>query len=108
MLVIYLIESIGEFVEVSLSPHFGPLISFVNECEPLVNQQATNLLVRYNGQLSLMSPMPAMTEYFPVIVELLNMYVFPFRQANIGDSVLLCQLETIDRWNQWGDRQVIH
>lgn len=67
-----LIQSIGEFVEVSLSPHFGPLISFVNECEPLVNQQATNLLVRYNGQPSLMSPIPAMTEYFPVI-ELPNM-----------------------------------
>ncbi|KAF8386907.1 vps-52 [Pristionchus pacificus] len=45
-------KSIGEFVEVSLSPHFGPLISFVNECEPLVNQQATNLLVRYNDKLT--------------------------------------------------------
>ncbi|GMT32363.1 hypothetical protein PFISCL1PPCAC_23660 [Pristionchus fissidentatus] len=45
-------KSIGEFVDVSLSPHFGPLISFVNECEPLVNQQATNLLVRYNVRLT--------------------------------------------------------
>ena len=44
-------QAIGEFVEASLAPHFGAMIAFVNECEPLVNQQASNLLVRYNGMV---------------------------------------------------------
>uniref|UniRef100_A0A1I7ZIC9 Vacuolar protein sorting-associated protein 52 homolog n=1 Tax=Steinernema glaseri TaxID=37863 RepID=A0A1I7ZIC9_9BILA len=38
---------ISSFVEEMLNPHFGQLIAFVNECEPLVEQSHTQLLIRY-------------------------------------------------------------
>uniref|UniRef100_A0A1I7X4B4 Vacuolar protein sorting-associated protein 52 homolog n=1 Tax=Heterorhabditis bacteriophora TaxID=37862 RepID=A0A1I7X4B4_HETBA len=41
-------KAIGEFVEATMTPHFSPLLSFVSECEPLVQQGHTHLLVRYN------------------------------------------------------------
>lgn len=42
-------KAISEFVEMSLAPYFSELITFVNECEPLIEQQAAQLLVRSNG-----------------------------------------------------------
>ncbi|KAK6746746.1 hypothetical protein RB195_000172 [Necator americanus] len=45
-------KAIGEFVEATLQPHFSPLLSFVSECEPLVQQGHTHLLVRYNDKLT--------------------------------------------------------
>ncbi|KAL3123811.1 hypothetical protein niasHT_010024 [Heterodera trifolii] len=41
----------GTYVEEVLSPHFAPLIQFVNECEPLVEQNHTQLLARYTGKV---------------------------------------------------------
>ncbi|XGW26046.1 hypothetical protein V3C99_007005 [Haemonchus contortus] len=45
-------KAIGEFVEATLQPHFSSLLSFVSECEPLVQQGHTHLLVRYNDKLT--------------------------------------------------------
>ncbi|VDO99936.1 unnamed protein product [Heligmosomoides polygyrus] len=45
-------KTIGEFVEATLQPHFSSLLSFVSECEPLVQQGHTHLLVRYNDKLT--------------------------------------------------------
>ncbi|VDL65180.1 unnamed protein product [Nippostrongylus brasiliensis] len=45
-------KAIGEFVEVTLQPHFSSLLSFVNECEPLVQQGHTHLLIRYSDKLT--------------------------------------------------------
>ncbi|KAJ1364466.1 Vacuolar protein sorting-associated protein 52 [Parelaphostrongylus tenuis] len=45
-------KAIGEFVEVTLQPHFSQLLTFVTECEPLVQQGHTQLLVRYNDKLT--------------------------------------------------------
>lgn len=44
----------GTYVEEVLSPHFLPLIQFVNECEPLVEQNHSQLLARYTGSLSIL------------------------------------------------------
>uniref|UniRef100_A0A914HU87 Vacuolar protein sorting-associated protein 52 homolog n=1 Tax=Globodera rostochiensis TaxID=31243 RepID=A0A914HU87_GLORO len=41
----------GTYVEEVLSPHFAPLIQFVNECEPLVEQNHSQLLARYTGKV---------------------------------------------------------
>ncbi|TKR81701.1 hypothetical protein L596_015532 [Steinernema carpocapsae] len=38
---------ISSYVEEMLNPYFGQLIAFVNECEPLVEQSHTQLLIRY-------------------------------------------------------------
>ncbi len=38
------------YVEELLFPHFGALMNFVKECEPLVDQGHTELLRRYTGQ----------------------------------------------------------
>ncbi|CAI5453991.1 unnamed protein product [Caenorhabditis angaria] len=45
-------KSIDDFVEVVLDPHIGFLIKFVTECEGLINQGHTQLLVRYNDKIS--------------------------------------------------------
>lgn len=45
-------KSIDDFVEEMLEPHIGYMIKFVNECESLIVQGHTQLLVRYNGKLS--------------------------------------------------------
>uniref|UniRef100_A0A158PB29 Vacuolar protein sorting-associated protein 52 homolog n=1 Tax=Angiostrongylus cantonensis TaxID=6313 RepID=A0A158PB29_ANGCA len=45
-------KAIGDFVEVTLQPHFSQMLSFVTECEPLVQQGHTQLLVRYNDKLT--------------------------------------------------------
>ncbi|KJH46182.1 Vps52 / Sac2 family protein [Dictyocaulus viviparus] len=45
-------KAIGDFVETTLQPHFSPLLSFVTECEPLVQQGHTQLLIRYNDKLT--------------------------------------------------------
>lgn len=37
----------SSYIEEVLYPHFGALQSFVNECEPLVDQGRTELLKRY-------------------------------------------------------------
>jgi len=39
------------YVEEVLSPHFLPLIQFVNECEPLVEQNHSQLLARYEAKV---------------------------------------------------------
>lgn len=44
---------INEYVELMLRPHFGDLMSFVNECEPLIEQGHKQLLIRYSGKISL-------------------------------------------------------
>jgi hypothetical protein len=41
---------INAFVEEILAPHFSILIQFVNECEPLVEQNHSQLLARYTGK----------------------------------------------------------
>uniref|UniRef100_A0A914KHZ0 Vacuolar protein sorting-associated protein 52 homolog n=1 Tax=Meloidogyne incognita TaxID=6306 RepID=A0A914KHZ0_MELIC len=38
---------IAAYVEEVLSPHFSPLIQFVNECEPLIESNHSQLLARY-------------------------------------------------------------
>lgn len=43
-------RKISEYVEVMLRPRFGELISFVVECEPLIEQNHTQLLIRYVGK----------------------------------------------------------
>ncbi|VDM60496.1 unnamed protein product [Angiostrongylus costaricensis] len=45
-------KAIGDFVEVTLQPHFSQMLSFVTECEPLVQQGHTQLLTRYNDKLT--------------------------------------------------------
>lgn len=44
---------INEYVELMLRPHFGDLMSFVNECEPLIEQGHKQLLIRYSGKACL-------------------------------------------------------
>uniref|UniRef100_A0A914CG91 Vacuolar protein sorting-associated protein 52 homolog n=1 Tax=Acrobeloides nanus TaxID=290746 RepID=A0A914CG91_9BILA len=43
---------INAFVEEILAPHFSSLIQFVNECEPLVEQNHSQLLARYTGKVT--------------------------------------------------------
>ncbi|KAI1730474.1 vps52 / sac2 family domain-containing protein [Ditylenchus destructor] len=43
---------INAFVEEILSPHFSGLIQFLNECEPLIEQNHTQLLTRYAGKVT--------------------------------------------------------
>uniref|UniRef100_A0A0N5AMR6 Vacuolar protein sorting-associated protein 52 homolog n=1 Tax=Syphacia muris TaxID=451379 RepID=A0A0N5AMR6_9BILA len=43
---------ISEYVEAMLKPHFGEMISFVTECEPLIEQGHTQLLIRYIDKLT--------------------------------------------------------
>ncbi|VDM08749.1 unnamed protein product [Wuchereria bancrofti] len=43
---------INEYVELMLRPHFGDLMSFVNECEPLIEQGHKQLLIRYSGNVA--------------------------------------------------------
>ncbi|CAJ0585461.1 unnamed protein product, partial [Mesorhabditis spiculigera] len=45
-------KAASEFVELSLAPYFTDIISLVTECEPLIEQQAAQLLVRYNEKLT--------------------------------------------------------
>ncbi|CAB3399212.1 unnamed protein product [Caenorhabditis bovis] len=45
-------KSIDDFVESVLDPHIGFLIKFVTECESLINQGHTQLLVRHNDKIS--------------------------------------------------------
>lgn len=40
------------FVEEILAPHFCVLIQFVNECEPLVEQNNTQSLAKYSSKLT--------------------------------------------------------
>jgi hypothetical protein len=40
------------FVEEVLAPHFCVLIQFINECEPLVEQNSNQLLARYSSKLT--------------------------------------------------------
>ncbi|VDN18757.1 unnamed protein product [Gongylonema pulchrum] len=40
---------INEYVDLMLRPHFGDLIAFVNECEPLIEQGHKQLLTSYSG-----------------------------------------------------------
>uniref|UniRef100_A0A914WYF7 Vacuolar protein sorting-associated protein 52 homolog n=2 Tax=Plectus sambesii TaxID=2011161 RepID=A0A914WYF7_9BILA len=42
---------INRYVEEMLFPHFGALMNFVNECEPLVDQGHTELLRRYTEKV---------------------------------------------------------
>ncbi|CAL2050557.1 unnamed protein product [Caenorhabditis brenneri] len=44
-------KSIDDFVEEVLEPHIGYMIKFVNECESLLAQGHTQLLVRYNDKV---------------------------------------------------------
>ncbi|CCD67346.2 Vacuolar protein sorting-associated protein 52 homolog [Caenorhabditis elegans] len=44
-------KSIDDFVEEMLEPHIGYMIKFVNECESLIVQGHTQLLVRYNDKV---------------------------------------------------------
>ncbi|CAI2357448.1 unnamed protein product [Caenorhabditis sp. 36 PRJEB53466] len=44
-------KSIDDFVEEMLEPHIGYMIKFVTECESLLNQGHTQLLVRYNDKI---------------------------------------------------------
>uniref|UniRef100_A0A183V8G5 Vacuolar protein sorting-associated protein 52 homolog n=1 Tax=Toxocara canis TaxID=6265 RepID=A0A183V8G5_TOXCA len=41
-----------DYVEAMLRPHFGDLIAFVNECEPLIEQGHTQLLIRYSEKVT--------------------------------------------------------
>ncbi|VDK83209.1 unnamed protein product [Onchocerca ochengi] len=43
---------INEYVELLLRPHFGDLMSFVNECEPLIEQGHKQLLIRYSDSVT--------------------------------------------------------
>ncbi|KAH7698689.1 vacuolar protein sorting-associated protein 52, partial [Aphelenchoides avenae] len=43
---------INAFVEEVLAPHFSAMIQFVNECEPLIEQNHTQLLARYTGKFT--------------------------------------------------------
>ncbi|KAK6112916.1 Vps52 / Sac2 family protein [Brugia pahangi] len=43
---------INEYVELMLRPHFGDLMSFVNECEPLIEQGHKQLLIRYSDNVA--------------------------------------------------------
>ncbi|KAL3991087.1 Vps52 / Sac2 family protein [Acanthocheilonema viteae] len=43
---------INEYVELVLRPHFGDLMSFVNECEPLIEQGHKQLLIRYSDSVT--------------------------------------------------------
>ncbi|VDK67799.1 unnamed protein product [Litomosoides sigmodontis] len=43
---------INEYVELMLRPHFGDLMSFVNECEPLIEQGHKQLLIRYSDNVT--------------------------------------------------------
>uniref|UniRef100_A0A915Q7R8 Vacuolar protein sorting-associated protein 52 homolog n=1 Tax=Setaria digitata TaxID=48799 RepID=A0A915Q7R8_9BILA len=43
---------INEYVELILRPHFGDLISFVNDCEPLIEQNHKQLLIRYSDSVT--------------------------------------------------------
>lgn len=43
---------INAFVEEILAPHFASLIQFVNECEPLIEQNHIQLLARYSSKIS--------------------------------------------------------
>uniref|UniRef100_A0A8R1I5B0 Vacuolar protein sorting-associated protein 52 homolog n=2 Tax=Caenorhabditis japonica TaxID=281687 RepID=A0A8R1I5B0_CAEJA len=44
-------KSIDDFTEEVLEPHIGYMIKFVIECESLLNQGHTQLLVRYNDKI---------------------------------------------------------
>lgn len=44
-------KSIDDFVEEVLEPHLGFMIKFVSECESLLQQGHTQLLVRYNDKV---------------------------------------------------------
>ncbi|MFH4978802.1 hypothetical protein AB6A40_005511 [Gnathostoma spinigerum] len=43
---------INEYVDLLLRPHFGAMITFVNECEPLIEQGHTQLLLRYREKVT--------------------------------------------------------
>ncbi|VDN06583.1 unnamed protein product [Thelazia callipaeda] len=43
---------INEYVDLMLRPHFGSLIAFVKECEPLIEQGHKQLLIRYSGNVT--------------------------------------------------------
>jgi len=43
---------INAYVEEILSPHFAGLIQFLNECEPLIEQNHTQLLARYASKVT--------------------------------------------------------
>ncbi|VDK22615.1 unnamed protein product [Anisakis simplex] len=43
---------VSDYVEAMLWPHFGELITFVTECEPLIEQGHTQLLIRYSEKVT--------------------------------------------------------
>lgn len=44
-------KKISDFVEEMLYPHFGAMISFVKECESLIERQDTETLKRYEARV---------------------------------------------------------